>query len=79
MAEKESLKLSNVRSRRGDIVVYVNSLTYYFLVPQREYIRMVYNGTPISLNISLWDTHFVIPMVGSNLRAAEKGTFVKHW
>ena len=37
---------------------------------------MVYNGTYIGMHTSLWDPHFVLPMVGSTLCAVEKGTFM---
>ena len=40
---------------------------------------MVYNGTYISMNTSLWDTYFALPMVGSTIYAVEKGTFMEGW
>ena len=46
------------------------------MLTKGEDIRMVYNGTYSGMNISLWDPHFALPMVGSTIRAAEKGTFL---
>ena len=40
---------------------------------------MVYNGTYSSINTSIWDTHFALPMVGSTIRFVEKGTFMADW
>ena len=34
---------------------------------------MVYNGTYSGMHTSLWDLHFAPPMVGSTIRAVEKG------
>ena len=39
---------------------------------------MVYNGTYISINTSLWAPHFALPMVGSTLCTEEKGTFTAY-
>ena len=57
----------------------VNILTHYFLVMKGEDIRMIYNGTFTSLHTSLWYPQFSLPMVGSTLRAVEKGTFMADW
>ena len=38
---------------------------------------MVYNGTYSGLNNSLWSPQFALPMVGSNLCAVDKGTFME--
>ena len=40
---------------------------------------MVYNGTYSGMNTSLWATQFSLPMVGSTLRAVEKGTLLADW
>ena len=58
------------------IVVYVKSLSHYFLVPKKEDIRMVSNGTSSGLNTLLWYPHFLIAMVGSTPFALEKGNFM---
>ena len=40
---------------------------------------MVYNGTSIGMNTSLWYPYFLLPMFGSTLHAAEKGNFMADW
>ena len=40
---------------------------------------MVYNETYKGINTSLWDTHFLLTIVRSNIRAVEKGTFMAYW
>ena len=78
VASKNSGKLSKVRRRGYVRVEGVNSLTRYFLVIKGEYIRIVCIETYISLNTSLWGTHFALPTIGSALCAVEKGTFMAH-
>ena len=60
-------------------MVEVNILTRYLSLTKGEDIRMVYNGTYTGLNNSLWYPHFVLLMLGSNIRAVEKGTFMADW
>ena len=79
MATKESGKLSKVRRREYVRVVEINILTLCFSLKKGEDISMVYNGTYTGLNNSLWNTHFALPMVGSTIRAVEKGTFMADW
>ena len=54
----------------------VKSLMHYFLVPKREEIRLVYNGTSSGLNLSLWALHFYLTTVRSTLTEVERGTFM---
>ena len=79
MAAKESGKLSKVRRREYVRVGEVNILNHFFLLTKGEDISMVYNGTYTGLNTSLWDPHFALPMVGSTIRAVEKGAFMADW
>ena len=51
-------------------------MTLYFSVPKGEYIKTVYNGTSIGINTSLWDHHFALHTVGSNLFTADNVTFM---
>ena len=34
-----------------------------------DYIRVVYNGTPISINDYMWDPHITMPTLRNTLRA----------
>ena len=76
VAAKESRKLSKVRRRGYVRMGEVNILTHYFSVTKGEDISMVYKGTYIGLNTSLWDPHFALPMAVSTLCAVEKGKFM---
>ena len=76
VADKDSLKLDKVRRKVYVRVGDVNSLTHYFLVTNIGYKRMVYDRNSSGMNNSLWGPQFALPMVGSTLRAVEKGTFM---
>ena len=69
LAAKESSKLAKVRRRGYFIMGDVNSLTRYSSVPQGEDTRMDFNGNSSGLNTLLWDPHFVLPTVRSNICA----------
>ena len=76
MAANESSKLSKVKRRGYAIMVDVDILTRYFSLPKVEDIIMVYNGTYNGLNTLLCDPRFPLPIVGSNICAVEKGTYM---
>ena len=59
-------------------MVDVNSLARKLSVLKEGDIIMVYNGTSIALNISLWDSHFALPMFESTIYAVDKGTFMEY-
>ena len=50
----------------------LKSFNHYFLVPKGEDIRMVYNGTSIGINSSLWAPHFALPTVGSTIWSVKR-------
>ena len=76
MAVKEFGELAKVRRRGHVIVGDVNILTHFLSLTKVEEIRMVNNGTYTVMNTSLWVPHFARPVVGSILRAEEKGKFM---
>ena len=54
----------------------MRSITNNVSVPKGNSIRMMYSGTSIMLNTSLWDPHFAIPTAVPTLRAVEQGTYM---
>lgn len=53
------------------------SLKHFFLVAKGDHdIQMVYNGTSLGLNDTLWAPHFFLPTVQQELRAVKEGTYL---
>ena len=76
VASKESLKLTKIRKRGYVRVEGVKSFNSFLYVPKVEDIRILYNGTYISLNTSLWYPHLLLHTFGYTLHTVDKGSFL---
>ena len=67
---KKKLKISKAQIKNYIIRGEVISFNYMFSGTKGvDYIRVVYNGTPISINDYMWDPHITMPTLRNTLRA----------